>query len=159
MKNSVVLDRILELLRSAPAFDRLPEDVRERLLGEVSVRYYGPGEVILEQGATAHERLYIIESGSVRLTEKESGRLVDEYGEKDIFGNYGLMNGGRLPYEARATEPTVCVLVKAEDFRELYENNQDFAAFFDKDLKNYEIRRRLRARCLRLAVALRDHAW
>ncbi len=138
MKNSVVLDRISELLGSSPAFDRLPEEVREQLLGKVFLRYYGPDEVILEQGTTAHEYLQIIESGSVRLAEKESGRLVDEYGEKDIFGNYGLMNGGRLPHEACATEPTVCVLLGAKDFRELYENQQDFAAFFDKDLKNYD---------------------
>ena len=138
MKNSVVLDRISELLAFTPAFDRLPEEVREQLLGEISLRYYGPDEVILEQGATTHDYLYVIESGSVRLTEKESGRLVDEYGEKDIFGNYGILNGGPLPYEARATEPTVCVLLGTKDFRELYENHRDFAAFFDKDLKNYE---------------------
>ncbi|MGF1470998.1 MAG: DUF294 nucleotidyltransferase-like domain-containing protein [Rubrobacteraceae bacterium] len=137
MKNSVVLDRLSELLASTPAFDRLPEDVRERLLGDVSVRYYVPDEVILKQGATNHEHLYIIESGSVRLVERESGRLVDAYGEGDMFGNYGLMNGGRLPYEARATEATVCVMLGAEDFRDLYDNHQDFAAFFDKDLKNY----------------------
>ena len=138
MKNSVVLDRISELLSSAPAFDRLPEDAREQLLGQVSMRYYAPDEVILEQSTTSHDHLYVVESGSVRLAEKESGRLVDEYGEKDIFGNYGLMNGGRLPYEARAIEPTVCVLLGREDFRKLYENHEDFAAFFDKDLKNYE---------------------
>ncbi len=138
MANSVVLKRISELLGSTPAFDRLTEEVREGLLSRISLHYYEPEELILEQGATAHEHLYIIESGSVRLVEKESGRLVDEYGEKDIFGNYGLMNGGRLPYEARATEPTICVLIKAEDFRELYENHQDFAAFFDKTLNNYD---------------------
>ncbi len=138
MKNSVVLDRISELLALTPAFDRLPEDVRGQLLGEISLRYYALDEVILEQGTTTHDYLYIIESGSVRLTEKESGRLVDEYGEKDVFGNYGILNGGRLPYEARATEPTVCVLLGAKDFRELYENHGDFAAFFDKDLKGYD---------------------
>ena len=138
MNNSVVLERISELLASAPAFDRLPEEVREQLLGKVFLRYYGPNEVILEQDTTAHEYLHIIESGSVRLAEKESGRLVDEYGEKDVFGNYGLMNGGRLPYEARATEPTVCVLLGAKDFRELYESHPEFTAFFDKDLNNYE---------------------
>lgn len=138
MKKSVVLDRISELLETTPAFDRLPEDTRGQLLGEVSLRYYAPEEVILEQGTTSHDYLYVIESGSVRLTEKESGRLVDEYGEKDIFGNYGLMNGGRLPYEARATEPTVCALLSAKYFRELYDNHHDFAAFFDKDLKNHD---------------------
>ncbi|CAN5885522.1 DUF294 nucleotidyltransferase-like domain-containing protein [soil metagenome] len=138
MKNSVVLDRISELLASAPAFDRLPEDVREQLIGKVFLRYFAPDEILLEQGTSTHEHLYILESGSVRLAEKDSGRLVDEYGEKDLFGNYGLMNGGRLPFEVQATEPTVCALLAASDFRELYENHKDFAAFFDKDLRTYE---------------------
>ena len=138
MKNSVVAERIADLLATTPAFDRLPQEDREQLMGRVSMRYYGPEEVILEQGTTRHEYLYIIESGSVRLTEKESGRLVDEYGERDIFGNYGLMNGGQLPFEVRATEPTVCVLLGEKDFRKLYENHGGFAAFFDKELRSHE---------------------
>lgn len=137
MKNSVIADRISTLLGNTPAFDRLPEEERRRLLAEVTLRYFGPDEVILEQGTTAHDHLYVIESGYVRLTEKESGRLVDEYGEGDMFGNHGLMRGGRLPFEVRTVEPTVCVLVGAGTFRELYESYDQFAAFFDKDLKDY----------------------
>lgn len=135
MNGSVVADRIAELLRGAPAFDRLPEEVRRGLLGRSGVRYFEPEEVILEQGTAAHRFLYIVESGYIRLTERRSGRLVDEYGEGDVFGNYGLMNGGPLPHEARAVEPTVCVLVGAEDFQRLYEGYSEFAAFFDKDIK------------------------
>ena len=136
MKNSIVTDRISGLLDGTPAFDRLPEDERRNLLGRVSLRYFGQDAVILEQGTTAHEFLYIIESGYVRLSEKESGRLVDEYGERDIFGNFGLLKGGPLPFEVRAIEPTVCVLVEAGVFRELYESHEEFAAFFDKDLRD-----------------------
>lgn len=136
MKNSIVADRISGLLDGTPAFDRLPEDERRLLLGQVSLRYFGQDAVILEQGTTAHESLYVIESGYVRLSEKESGRLVDEYGEGDIFGNFGLLKGGPLPFEVRAIEPTVCVLIGAGVFRELYENHEEFAAFFDKDLRD-----------------------
>lgn len=138
MKSSVVTNRISKLLETAPGFDRLPEEVRRRLLRKVSVRYFQPKEVILEQGSTAHEHLYIIESGCVRLADRESGRLVDEYGEGDLFGNYGLINGGRLPFEVRALEPTVCVLLGATEFRELYETHPEFAAFFNKELGGYE---------------------
>ena len=136
MNNSIVADRISDLLDGTPAFDRLPEDERRQLLGRVSLRYFGPNSVVLEQGTTAHEFLYVIESGYVRLSEKESGRLVDEYGEGDIFGNFGLLKGGPLPFEVRTIEPTVCVLVGAGVFRELYENHEEFAAFFDKDLRD-----------------------
>ena len=136
MKNSIVADRISSLFDGTPAFDRLPGDERRRLLGRVTLRYFGPDEVILEQGTTAHDHLYVVESGYVRLKERESGRLVDEYGEGDIFGNYGLMKGGPLPFEARTVEPTVCVQIEAGIFWELYENHEEFAAFFDKDLRD-----------------------
>lgn len=137
MKNSIIADRISTLLANAPAFDRLPDDERRRLLGEVILRYFDPDEVILAQGTAAHDFLYIVESGCVRLKEKESGRLVDEYGEGDLFGNYGLIKGGPLPFEVRAVEPTVCVLLGDKVFRELYEKYEAFAAFFDKDLQDY----------------------
>jgi len=137
VRNSVVARRVVELLENTPAFDRLPVDVRRGLLGETHLRYYEPDEVILEQGRTEHEYLYIIESGFVRLTDAHTGRLVEEYGEGEMFGNYALMKGGELPFEARAVEPTVCVLLGAERFRELYEEYETFAAFFDRDLRGY----------------------
>lgn len=137
MKNSVVAGRVMELLENAPAFDRLPAEVRRGLLGETHLRYYAPGEVILEQGRTEHEYLYIVESGFVRLTDAHTGRLVEEYGEGEMFGNYALMKGGELPFEAKAVEPTVCLLLGAVRFRELYEAYEPFAAFFDKDIRGY----------------------
>lgn len=137
MVRSAVASRLTGLLDSTPAFDRLPKEVRGRLLGEVLVRYYEKDQAILSQGYSGHEFLYVIESGSVRLTDARTGRLVDEYGEGEMFGNYGLMKGGPLPFEARAVEPTVCVLLASGRFRELYESYEPFAAFFDKDIRGY----------------------
>ncbi|WP_047866683.1 DUF294 nucleotidyltransferase-like domain-containing protein [Rubrobacter aplysinae] len=137
MRDSVIGRRMLELLERAPAFDRLPEDVRRGLLGETHLRYYEPGEVVLEQGLTEHDYLYIIESGFVRLTDAHTGRLVEEYGEGEMFGNYALMKGGELPFEARAVEPTVGLLLRAGRFHELYEEHEPFASFFDKDIRGY----------------------
>ncbi|MBA2442650.1 MAG: CBS domain-containing protein [Rubrobacter sp.] len=137
MKSSAVASRLTGLLDNTPAFDRLPKEVRGRLLGEVLVRYYEKDQVILAQGYSEHEFLYIMESGSVRLTDAKTGRLVDEYGEGEMFGNYGLMKGGPLPFEARAVEPVVCVQLASERFRELYATYEPFAAFFDKDIRGY----------------------
>ena len=137
MKDSVIAGRVMELLESTPAFDRLPEDVRRGLLGETHLRYYDPGDVILDQGRSEHEYLYMVESGFVRLTDAHTGRLVEEYGEGEMFGNYALMKGGELPFEARAVEPTMCLLLGAERFCKLYEQYETFAAFFDKDIRGY----------------------
>ena len=137
MKSSVVTDRIKELLAQAPAFDRLPEEVRDGLLPYITLRYFEAEEVVLEQGQTTHEYLYIVESGSVRLTELESGRLVDEYGEGEVFGNYGVIRGGALPFEVRVVESAVCLLLPIARFQEIYEAHESFAAFFNQNIRAY----------------------
>jgi len=131
------VDRISALLERSAPFGRLDEDERRRLLGSVVVEYFGPDEVILEQGRTEHRHLYVVESGFVRLLDGETQRLVGEFGEGGVFGSHGLIRHGPLPYEARAVEPTVCVLVPAEEFGRLYAEHSDFAAFFESDLSRY----------------------
>lgn len=125
------------MLERASPFDRLSPEERRRILGDVLIEYFEPDEVILEQGRTAHEFLYVVESGVVRLLEAGTRRLVAEYGEGGVFGSHGLVRGGALPYEARAVEPTVCVLLWAERFRELYATNEHFAAFFESEISRY----------------------
>lgn len=140
MGSSAIVDRITALLERAVPFDRLQPEERRQLLGEVLVEYFEPDEMVLEQGRTVHEFLYIVESGFVRLLNPDTQRLVRECGEGRVFGGYGLVEGGALPYEARTVEPTVCVLLQAERFRELYAAHKDFAAFFDSDLSRQRAR-------------------
>jgi CBS domain-containing protein len=135
--SSAIMERLTGLLDRTPPFDRLPAEERRSLPGDVLIEYFEPGEVILQQGRTSHEHLYVVESGLVRLVNVESRRLVGECGEGDLFGIYGLMRGGALPYEARAAEPTVCLLLRAERFHRLYAQYDSFAAFFDSDLSDF----------------------
>lgn len=137
MRSSAIVDRVAALLERSAPFDRLRDEDRRRLLGEVLVEYFEAGEVVLEQGRTTHEHVYLVESGFVRLVDAATGRLAAEYGEGGVFGSHGPVRGGPLPYEARAAEPTVCVLVRVGRFRELYEANRDFASFFESDLVRY----------------------
>lgn len=131
------------MLERASPFDRLSPEERRRVLGDVLIEYFEPDEVILEQGRTAHGFLYVVESGFVRLLEAGTRLLVAEYGEGGVFGSHGLVRGGVLPYEARAVEPTVCVLLRAERFRELYAVNERFAAFFESEISSYSRTRRV----------------
>lgn len=140
MGSSAIVDRIMALLERAVPFDRLRAEERRQLLCEVLVEYFEPDEVILEQGRTTHEFLYIVESGFVRLLDPQTQRLVGECGEGRAFGGHGLVEGGALPYEARTIEPTVCMLLRAGRFRELYSAHKGFAAFFDSDLSRYRTR-------------------
>ncbi len=137
MSSSTIIDRISSLLESIPPFSQLPQPVRDSILSDVSIEYFGPGEVIMEQGAMFHPGLYIVESGLVRLMDVTQQRLLHKVGEGDVFGSFGLLKGGATIYEAKAVEPTVCALLKGTRFQQLYESNEDFAAHFDSDLRMY----------------------
>ena len=129
MGSSAIVDRITALLERAVPFDRLRPEERRQLLCEVLVEYFEPDEVILEQGRTAHEFLYIVESGFVRLLDPQTQRLVGECGEGRVFGGHGLVKGGALPYGATTVEPTVCVLLRARVFASCIRRTKPSPAF------------------------------
>lgn len=134
---SSLFARIADLLAESAPFDLLSDEEREGLLQKMTLELYAPGEVILQQGEDIHRALYVVESGVVRLTEAESGRTVDMAGVGSQFGSYGLLQGGALPYEARAVEKTSCALIAAESFQDLLKRNDAFRAYFEEDIKRY----------------------
>lgn len=137
MTTSTIIDRLSSLLATTAPFDVLTEEDRASILSDVSIEYYGPGEVIVPQGTMVHPGLFIVESGLVRLMDVTQQRLLHKIGEGDVFGSFGLLKGGATIYEAKAVEPTVCALLKGQRFQQLYESSEDFAAYFDSDLRMY----------------------
>ncbi len=137
MSTSTIIDRISSLLESNPPFNALSKADRESMLSDVSIEYFSPGEVIMPQGATSHPGLYIVESGLVRLMDLTQQRLLHKVGEGEVFGSFGLIKGGATIYEAKAVEPTVCALLRGRRFQKLYEKNEEFADYFDSDLRMY----------------------
>lgn len=137
MATSTILERLRGLLRTTPPFDQLSPEALQDVLADLTLEYFKPGEVIIEQGSSAHKGLYVVESGMVRLMDVLRQRLVDKCGEGDTFGAFGLIKGGGAPYEARAVAPTVCALIRAERFLQLYEQSEAVATFFDRQIKQY----------------------
>ncbi len=136
------LDHLEELLDDTPPFNILSGTERHQLFDEALLAFYGPGTEILAQGVvSAHPRyLYLVVSGAVQLTDTESGRLIDRCDEGAVFGHYALLREGPLPYEARAIEPTQCVLIPEAAFFQVYRSNRAFSAFFDNDLAAFSAR-------------------
>lgn len=132
-----LFDRIAGLLARTAPFDTLTDDERQRLLQKMTLELYAPGEVILQQGEDIHRALYVVEDGLVRLSDAGTGRTLDMVGPGSGFGSYGLVQGGALPYEATAVEPTSCALVAAESFTALLKANESFRAYYDEDIKRY----------------------
>ena len=132
-----IAQQVADLIGSTAPFDALTPAEREALTAKMTLEIYEPGEVILEQGEDIHRALYFVAEGLVRLTEMESDKLVNMVGEGATFGSYGLMQGGALPFQARAVERSTCALIAAEAFQKLRKENEAFAAFFDADMKRY----------------------
>ena len=129
--------QIAELLAETEPFGVLSDEERQSLLQKMTLELYAPGEVILQQGDDIHRALYVVTEGLVRLQEAETSRTVDMVGTGSQFGSYGLVQGGALPYEARAVEQTSCALIAAESFQRLLKENAAFKAYFDADIKRY----------------------
>lgn len=134
---SSITERLEALLEHTTPFDSLTPAERKEIISEMTLQIYEPGEVILPQGADVHRALYIVESGLVRLFDVENNRLITMVGEGGVFGSYGLLQGGILPYEAKAVEQVVCGLLSAERFQRLYKRSPEFKRFFDADLQSY----------------------
>lgn len=132
-----LFDRIADLLARTEPFDTLTDEERQRLLQKMTLELYAPGEVILQQGEDIHRALYVVEDGLVRLADAASGQTVDMVGPGSAFGSYGLVQGGALPYEASAVEPTSCALIAAEAFTALLKANETFRAYYDEEIKRY----------------------
>lgn len=130
-------DRLAALLERTPPFNLLEEEERNGLVSSMTGVNYESGAVIMEQGIDIHKSIYIVEEGLVRLMNVEEKRLIDMCGPSAQFGSYGIIQGGILPYEARAVEETSCQLIPADRFRELLKSNDAFNAFFDEDIKRY----------------------
>lgn len=137
MSSPSIPDRLATLLKRTPPFGLLEDKARRDLVGLMTVEFFEPGEVILEQGMDVHRSLYLVEEGLVRLMNVEEKRLIDMCGAPSQFGSYGILQGGILPYEARAVEQSSCALIPADRFRELLKANEEFAAYFDEDIKRY----------------------
>lgn len=137
MSKSTIVDRLAALFETTPPFNLLPEEVRTEMLTDVSVEYFQPGEVILEQGLTVQKGLYIVESGLVRLMDLESHRLIDKCAEGEFFGSFNLIKGGALIYQAKAVEATVCAVLLTDRFQRLLQEYEDIEAFFQRDIKRY----------------------
>ena len=93
--------------------------------------------MILEQGRELHEQLYLVLSGQVRLVETTVGNVTRSFGEGKLFGQYGLLRGGALPYQAEALSDVTLATVPAATFHQLCETHPRVLAFFESDIRAY----------------------
>lgn len=108
----------IAMLRKVPLFAGLSDQELEALAGSLGKRTFAKGMIIFHKGSPG-QRLYIIESGKVRIfLLSESGQeiTINVYGPGEVFGELALLDGLPRSAGAMAMERTVAHTLHRQDF-------------------------------------------
>ncbi|KAM4745172.1 cGMP-dependent protein kinase 1 [Anableps anableps] len=118
------LSHSVELLRSIPFFQSLPDDVISKLFDHMEETNYSDGEYVFRQGAVG-DTFYIISKGQVNVTEKKPGRLeqiaLAELSERQWFGEKALWGETIRPVNVMALGEVTCLVIDRRTFRDVIE--------------------------------------
>lgn len=160
--------RVLEFVRGVVPFDSLGEEDLLRTVRGMTIAFFPKGEVIIQQGGPPSENLYIIQSGSARVSftpevkageaeppEKEDTGdiLVDVRAEGETFGAVSMLQSREALFTVTAREDLICYLLPADIFKELVRSRGQFERHFSSSLsRNLEAVRRGAAEECRLPL-------
>jgi CRP/FNR family cyclic AMP-dependent transcriptional regulator len=112
-----------EVLKNVPLFSLLDDDELAVLASQVELKTFAPRERIYKMGAPAPQA-YVLISGKVRVTtvdEDHQEVVVDEPGERDVFGFASMLEQTPHQTNAHALEESACVEVSRDDIAILLE--------------------------------------
>lgn len=120
---------ILTFLKRHSPFQELPEEALERLALSIDIGYFKAGTDILRFNESLHA-LHLIRSGAVE-TFRRNGDLYNRLSEGGIFGEQGLLRGGKVRFPASAIEDTLIYFIPSDVFQQLFDENDDFADYVE----------------------------
>lgn len=128
------LTRIKDFLGRVAPFNTLDESELAELVLLMEIAYFPRGEVIIKAGGDPSNYLYIIHSGSVKVsipanTDKEV--LVDIRGEGDVFGAVSILSSNKALFSVTAREDLLTFLLPGNEFRNLVERFPEFQLHFN----------------------------
>lgn len=118
----------------SPPFDRLTDAQQTRLRSSLDVAYYRTRDVILSSGQT-NPHLHILIKGAVEERSKDQSEVFAHYANDDMFDVRSLFEEC-VRHQYIALEDTLSYLLPKDVFffLELYNENGQFAAYFDNNL-------------------------
>ncbi|MEH0760327.1 cyclic nucleotide-binding/CBS domain-containing protein [Vibrio sp. 16] len=116
----------------SPPFDRLDEKQQTSLRASLDVAYFREKEVILKANSDS-QHLYILIKGAVEERSEDSQEIFAHYANDDLFDVRALFEG-QAKHHYVALEDTLVYLLPKSVFLELYNENGQFAAYFDTNL-------------------------
>ncbi len=120
---------ILEFLKRHSPFQELPEPEQLAVAQSIDIGYFRAGTEILRFNEPLGA-LHLIRSGVVE-TFRRNGDLYNRLGEGGIFGEQGLLRGGKVRFPASALEDTLIYFIPQHVFQQLFDNNEFFADYVE----------------------------
>ena len=119
------MSEVVELLRKTPVFRVLSPVDRETVARVASIRSYGKGDTIFEEGEPS-DAFYTIASGRVKIFKMlPSGKdlILEVFGTGDPLGAVAAYDGRPFPASAVALEETTCLMIPRPAFFTLLEQH------------------------------------
>lgn len=120
---------ILQFLQRHSPFQELPPEQQLQLAQSINVGYFQAGSEILRYNEPLHA-LHLIRSGAVE-TFRRNGDLYNRLSEGGIFGEQGLLRGGKVRFPATALEDTLIYFIPDHVFQQLFDSNEFFADYVE----------------------------
>lgn len=116
-------------LETVIPFRFLTAEERAALRADLTEHFFSPGEVIIEQGDTTDDRVYLIEEGVVESRDPRKGRgaTLNLLEAGQYFGERAALLGEPRRVEIRALEPTRCLSMTGERFLRLLRSSRPFS--------------------------------
>ncbi|WP_283808915.1 Crp/Fnr family transcriptional regulator [Lujinxingia vulgaris] len=97
-------------------------------MSEKGVRQCAAGMVLFREGEEGN-RMYVIKSGSVRLTKRihDTEVVVEDLGAGEFCGELAMLGEPRRPVSAVVTDDASVIQVDTEQFEEMIKGNSDIA--------------------------------
>ena len=128
----MILDEVLQFLKSHPPFQFLDERALKEISKGMSQEFYPKDKVILKQDGPPSDSLRIIRQGGVRISVRSGGGedlVLDLRGEGDSFGVVSLMGKDRQKTTITAIDDTACYLLHREQVYRLLEAHPSFTEY------------------------------
>ncbi|MDA0150379.1 DUF294 nucleotidyltransferase-like domain-containing protein [Vibrio sp. LaRot3] len=116
----------------SPPFDRLNGAQQQTLRSSLDVAYFRERETILQSGS-ASSHLHILIKGAVEEQSSDGKEIYAHYANDDLFDVRALFEG-QTKHSYIALEDTLSYLLPKSVFIDLYNQNGQFAAYFDNNL-------------------------
>jgi CRP-like cAMP-binding protein len=128
-ENMVDIKSSIQLLRQVPLFAGLSENHLKKLAKRLVKRDYENGQVIIAQGKGG-EGLFVIAEGTaqaVRAQPDGEEIVVNEFGEKDYFGELAILDEGLRTASVIATSKVSCFILTRWDFKGILQEEPEMA--------------------------------